>query len=105
MARRERRLAADLVVLVLDDDDNPVTGVPVTWTVQAGGGSVTPTSGATGADGRASTAWSLGPSTGRQRVQASAPGAGNVRFEATAAAGAPSTLALVTRRRPRHRPA
>ena len=90
------RLPAGLVVRVVDGDDNPVSGVPVTWSVESGGGSVSPTSGATGTDGLATTTWTLGASTGRQRVEASAPGAGSVRFEATSTAGAPSVLGLVT---------
>jgi hypothetical protein len=89
-------LASPLVVQVLDDGENPVSGVPVTWTVEPGGGSVSPASAATGADGRTSTAWTLGPGTGTQRVEASAPGAGSVRFEATSTAGAPSVLGLAT---------
>lgn len=89
-------LASALVVQVLDASDNPVSGVPVTWTVESGGGSVSPASATTGADGQASTAWTLGPGTGSQRVGASAPGAGTVRFNATSTAGAPSVLGLVT---------
>jgi adhesin/invasin len=90
------RLPAGLVVQVLDADDNPVSGVTVTWSVEAGGGSVSPATAATGADGQASTVWTLGSGIGRQRVDASAPGAGSVRFEATSTAGAPSVLGLVT---------
>jgi hypothetical protein len=87
-------LASPLVVQVLDDGDNPVEGVVVTWTVESGGGSVSPASTATSANGQASTAWTLGTGTGAQRVQASAPGAGSVRFEATSTVGAPSVLGL-----------
>jgi adhesin/invasin len=89
-------LASPLVVQVLDDGENPVSGVAVTWTVVSGGGSVSPASATTGADGQTSTAWTLGPSIGTQRVEASAPGAGSVRFEATSTAGAPSVLGLTT---------
>jgi adhesin/invasin len=89
-------LASPLVVQVLDAGDNPVSGVPVTWTVASGGGSVSPPSATTGADGQASTAWTLGPGTGSQRVSASAPGAGSVQFDATSTAGPPSVLGLVT---------
>ena len=89
-------LASPLVIQVLDDGDNPVGNVPVTWTVVSGGGSVAPGSAATGADGQTSTVWTLGPSLGTQRVQASAPGAGSVRFEATSTVGAPSVLGLAT---------
>ncbi len=89
-------LAAPLIVQVLDDGDNPVAGVAVTWRIESGGGSVSPLSGPTGSDGHASAAWTLGPGTGRQQVEASAPGAGSVRFEATSIAGAPSVLGLAT---------
>jgi hypothetical protein len=64
--------------------------------VESGGGSVSPASALTGADGRASTAWTLGRGTGTQRVEASAPGAGSVRFEATSTAGAPAVLGITT---------
>jgi VCBS repeat-containing protein len=70
--------------------------VAVSWTVESGGGSVSPESATTGADGQASTAWTLGPTIGTQRVQASAQAAGSVRFEATSTAGAPSILGLET---------
>lgn len=89
-------LGSSLVVQVVDDADNPVSGVTVSWKVESGGGSVSPASATTGGDGRASTAWTLGSGTGTQRVQASAPGAGSVRFEATSTAGAPAVLGLVT---------
>ena len=87
-------LASPLVVQVLDDGENPVGGVVVTWTVELGGGSLSPASASTGADGRASADWTLGTGTGPQRVQASAPGAGSVRFEATSTVGAASVLRL-----------
>ena len=90
------QLANPLVAQVVDDADNPVPGVTVTWQVETGGGSVTPRTSTTDAAGRASTAWTLGRSTGDQRVEASAPGAGSVRFEATATAGSPSALGIVT---------
>jgi hypothetical protein len=90
------RLSEDLVVVVVDDDDNPVPGVTVTWRVESGGGTVAPRTVTTGSNGHASSAWTLGPRTGEQRVEASAPGAGTVRFEATATAGSPSALGIVT---------
>jgi hypothetical protein len=90
------RLGADLVVVVQDADGNPVSGVTVTWTVASGGGSVAPASVTTGANGQASAEWTLGPQVGGQKVRASAGGAGQVDFDATATAGAPSVLALTT---------
>ncbi len=90
------RLANPLVAQVVDDADNPVPGVTVTWRVESGEGSVSPGTSTTDGSGRASTAWTLGRRTGQQRVTASAPGAGSVRFEATSAAGAASVLGLAT---------
>jgi adhesin/invasin len=87
-------LAAPLVVQLLDDGDNPVGGVTVTWAVESGAGSVSPPSVATAANGQASATWTLGMAIGAQRVLASAPGAGSVRFEATSTVGAPSALRL-----------
>lgn len=89
-------LASPLVVQVLDDADKPVSEATVAWSVQAGGGSVAPTSSQTDANGNASTSWTLGPGTGAQRVQAAVSGAGSVQFAATATAGAPAILAQRT---------
>jgi adhesin/invasin len=90
------RLANNLVAQVVDDAGNPVAGITVTWRVESGGGSVTPRTINTASDGTASTAWTLGSRVGTQEVEASAQGAGSVRFQATAAAGAPSALGIVT---------
>jgi adhesin/invasin len=87
-------LAAQLVVQVLDDADNPVSGATVTWSVEPDGGSVSPASGQTDAAGRAAATWTLGPRTGTQRVQASESDAGSVRFEATATAGEAARLGI-----------
>jgi hypothetical protein len=51
-----------LVVQAIDDGGNPVAGVNVAWTTTMGGGSVTPASAMTGADGTASGNATLGPS-------------------------------------------
>ncbi len=91
-------LGAQLVVQVLDDADNPVSGATVTWSIESGGGSVSPGSGQTDAQGRAAATWTLGPTTGTQRARASASGAGTARFEATATAGAAAVLGI--RRQP-----
>ena len=87
-------LDAQLVVQVLDDADNPVSGAAVSWSIESGGGSISPASGPTDAQGRAAAAWTLGPATGTQRVRATAAGAGTVRFEATATAGAAAVLGI-----------
>lgn len=91
-----QRLGADLVVLVLDEADNPMAGVPVAWQVVEGGGSVEPATGTTDVGGRASVRWTLGSSPGTNRLTASVSGVGSVTFQATATAGAPSVLAIAT---------
>ena len=90
------QLGADLVVEVQDADGNAVSGVTVTWAVTSGGGRVGPTSSITGANGQTSTEWTLGSQLGSQKVRASAGAAGQVDFGATATAGAPSALGIVT---------
>ncbi len=90
------RLPAQLVVQVLDDADNPVSGVTVTFRVESGGGAVSPATAQTGADGQAATAWTLGRGLGSQQVTASAPGAGSVQFTATSTAGSAAVLGLMT---------
>jgi adhesin/invasin len=91
-----QRLGADLVVLVLDERDNPIGGAAVAWQVQSGGGSVDPASSRTDAAGRATARWTLGSTPGANTLQASVSGAGAVSFQATGAAGNPSVLALTT---------
>jgi adhesin/invasin len=91
-------LGAQLVVQVLDDAENPVSGATVTWSIESGGGSVSPGSGQTDVQGRAAAVWTLGPTTGTQRARATVTGAGTARFEATATAGAAAILGI--RRQP-----
>ncbi|HEU0015750.1 MAG TPA: Ig-like domain-containing protein [Longimicrobium sp.] len=59
-----------VVVRARDTYGNGVPGVPITWTVMSGGGSVSPASGVTGAGGTASAAWTLGPAAGDQVLRA-----------------------------------
>jgi plastocyanin len=74
-----------------------MSGANITWSVTAGGGSVTPTTSTTGADGLASTVWTLGPNPGANSVEASMSGATGspVAFGATGT-GAPPLQANVT---------
>jgi hypothetical protein len=99
-------------VVVRDAGGTPVPGVPVVFTVTAGGGSVTGGETTTGADGTAAVgAWTLGPSTGANTLRAETDAAGvsgnPVTFTATAVAGqvsvtkskiqaAPTTIAAST---------
>ncbi len=90
-------LADSLVVKVSDGSNNPVSGITVQWTA-VGGGSVSPETVVTGADGRAATARVLGPTSGQQSAQAAADGlAGSpVTFIHTALASNPTTLTVVS---------
>ncbi|MCU1278989.1 MAG: Fibronectin type domain protein [bacterium] len=56
------KLPSSLVVKAIDDGGNPVAGVGVQWSSIMGGGSITPASVMTGADGTASADATLGPS-------------------------------------------
>ncbi len=77
-------LANPLVAEVVDAFGNVVSGVTVTFTPGSSSGTVSPTSGSTGSDGRVSTLWTLGTTSGTQTVSASATGATSASFTATA---------------------
>jgi len=77
-------LADLLVAEVVDGFGNAVPGVTVTFTPAASSGTVSASSGATGSDGRVSTNWTLGTTSGAQSVTASAAGAVPASFTATA---------------------
>lgn len=89
-----RTVADSLIVVARDGFGNPVPGVTVTFT-PAGGGTVSPATAVTRADGTARTAWTLGATPGTQSVQASIAGAAPVTFTATVIPR--SRLQLVTR--------
>jgi hypothetical protein len=57
-------LAAPLVIQLNDSRGNPIPGLPVTFGVSQGEGSVSTSSATTGADGRASTTFSTGTDSG-----------------------------------------
>ncbi len=67
-------LGNSLVVQVTDRFGNPVAGHFVNFAVNSGGGSVSPTSAATDANGEAATQWTLGAAAGTQTAQAAAAG-------------------------------
>ena len=73
-------LAAPFVVEVQDEDGEPLTGHSVTFTVTAGGGSLSETSATTNANGRAQTTLTLGSALGINSVQASVSGVDPVIF-------------------------
>ncbi|HEY7634400.1 MAG TPA: Ig-like domain-containing protein [Gemmatimonadales bacterium] len=62
-------------VVVKDADGNPLPGVPVTFSVTSGGGSVTGGSVTTGSDGVAAVGqWTLGKTAGTNKVKAEVTG-------------------------------
>jgi Domain of unknown function (DUF1929) len=89
-------LPAPLVVLVTDDNGDPVGNVTVSWSAQ-GGGTVSASSVATGTDGRASVQRTLGSTTGPQTTTATATGVeGSVTFTSTVGEPLPDGLAITT---------
>jgi hypothetical protein len=88
-------LADSLVVRVTDALQNPVAGVEVQWSVD-GGGSISPLTVTTGADGLAAAERVLGSSAGTQTAQAAATGLAPVTFTHTAVAANPTVLRLVS---------
>ncbi|MFN0181833.1 MAG: Ig-like domain-containing protein [Gemmatimonadales bacterium] len=91
-------LADSLVVRVLDQYGNGVSGVTVDWVVSQGGGSASPASSVTNGTGRGATKWTLGSSGGPATITAVArtatdsvvavfTGAVFITFETIAAGG------------------
>jgi hypothetical protein len=67
-------LADSLVARAVDDRGVAVAGVEVTWSVELGGGSVSPTAVVTDVDGYARAAWRLGSGPGLQQARAASGG-------------------------------
>jgi hypothetical protein len=63
-------LAEPVTVRLVDSDGEPRPGVPVHWTITAGGGSVEPVAAETDSDGEASAVWTLGPGAGENGLTA-----------------------------------
>jgi hypothetical protein len=57
-----------IIIRVVDADDQPRSGVPVTWAVAAGGGSIRPAADTSGVDGLAAAEWTLGFAAGENRL-------------------------------------
>jgi len=72
-------LLQPLVVRAVDAAKAPVSQVRIAFVVTAGGGSTTPDTATTDADGRASAQWTLGTSMGPQAVEARVVGSDPVR--------------------------
>ncbi len=84
-----------LVVRAEDKDGNPIAAGEVRWSA-SGGGSVSPATSVTDADGITSTRWTLGATLGSQTMTARMTDLQDVVFTATAGTGAPSVLTLQT---------
>ncbi len=93
-------LTNPFVVEILDDDDEPVSGIPVQWVVTGGtGGSFS--GGATvvtDISGQASNTYTPGTAAGSYTVEARVPGLDGspVVFDVTADPGAPALIELVS---------
>ncbi|MEO5509063.1 MAG: Ig-like domain-containing protein, partial [Longimicrobiales bacterium] len=83
-------------VRITDAFGNPVANSSVIFTIQNGGGAVTPTVVNTDADGIARVAsWTLGATPGINTLRATHATAGALDFTATAVTGAPERLTIV----------
>ena len=79
-----------VAVIVRDGDGNPVAGVPVTFTPDAGAGTIARRAARTDGSGIASSGtWTLGKAAGSQRLVARVARLDSIEFVATAAAGVP----------------
>lgn len=89
-------VAEDLVVQLADVDGNGVGGRSITWVVATGGGTVSPATSSTDANGFVRARWTLGASIGTNTVNAVFSGLSPVRFTAYASADVPARLTLVS---------
>lgn len=67
--------ATPLTVVVKDANGVPLAGIPVTWTVSAGGGAMDPGTSTTDAAGTATAGYTAGITNGNKTIQASVTGA------------------------------
>ena len=89
------RVTTDPTVKVTDAHGNPVSGASVTFTVTAGGGSVTGSPVSTDSSGLASVGWTLGVTAGTNTLTATSGSLTPVTFNATGTAGAATQMALI----------
>ena len=83
-------------IIVRDQVGNPVSGIVVTFTVSAGGGTVTGSPATTNSAGVATlSSWALGATIGANTVTATATGLPSVAFNATGTAGAAAAVTIL----------
>jgi Big-like domain-containing protein len=87
-------LAQPITVQVTDVAGNPVPGVVVTWTVLAGGGSVSAANSTTDAAGNASVTWTVGSTAGTNTLEASIATGATADITATAVAAVGTTMSI-----------
>ncbi len=95
-AAAKTTLPAPLVAKAADRYGNGVPGVMVHWVVASGGGSITPDSAPTGAQGTASAQWTLGATVGTQTATATAGGGALAATFTATATGVLAPPATVT---------
>ena len=84
-------------VRVTDASGNPAAGVAVAFSVTAGGGSVTPTTATTDAQGRAAARFITGTTVGANTATATIANASPAKFTLTTTAGFAKTLTIKER--------
>ncbi|MEI7704059.1 MAG: Ig-like domain-containing protein [Deltaproteobacteria bacterium] len=91
-------LTTPFVVRVTTAAGDPATGVTVTWSASAGGGTILPATTTTGSDGTASATATVGTRAGAYAFQATANGLSGspVNFAATGSPGPAAALAAVS---------
>ena len=72
--------SAPLTVTLLDQDDDPISGRTVTWTVASGTGTLTSSTSLTDADGMATMTFTAGDTPGAATVTATVAGVTPVTF-------------------------
>jgi subtilisin family serine protease len=87
-------LLAPLEIRVTSADGRRLPGVTVSWSTSAGGGTVSPSTSSTDAQGVAQTTWTLGTGPGVHHAIATVSGLPPVTFAATVAAGVAARVLL-----------
>jgi len=87
-------LPTALSVQVTDASGQPLSGVSVTWTVTTGGGSLSASSSTTGANGTATTQWTLGTTAGTNTATATVASLAPATFSAAATPGPLASMIL-----------
>jgi alpha-tubulin suppressor-like RCC1 family protein len=89
-------LPVPLKIRVTDGFSNPTPQITVNFTVVEGAGALSAASIVTGTTGEAEVSWTLGPQTGSHSVSATVTGVPPALFTASAVAGPPSLLTIIS---------